>query len=56
LAEPDLIAKIAEDLLWEHFPESIHDDIVAQIGLTKSDSLEIENQKSTANQIKQRDP
>lgn len=33
LAEKSLVARIIDVLLYEHFPPSVHDDILAQVGL-----------------------
>jgi putative restriction endonuclease len=38
-ADPSLIGKIAGRLLEEHFPESIHPDILAAVGLTLDTGL-----------------
>lgn len=31
--DPTLVTRLAEQLLWDHFPESIHTDILAAVGL-----------------------
>lgn len=33
-ASPELVQSLAEQLLWDHFPESIHQDILDAVGLS----------------------
>lgn len=58
-AEPSLVERIARNLLFEHFPESLHNDILGTVGLSLSNKFTAKEQTGTynvSNSRNRRDP
>jgi putative restriction endonuclease len=53
---PKLTGKIVQKLLEQHFPTSIHDDLIAQVGLEDLALMNVEESDLTANITRTRDP
>ncbi|MEO0455527.1 MAG: phosphorothioated DNA-binding restriction endonuclease [Cyanobacteria bacterium P01_A01_bin.114] len=55
-SDPALIEKIVKILLFEHFPESLHEDILATVGLSFSSGFNSKEAEGTYTTTKKRDP
>jgi putative restriction endonuclease len=56
LASEKLVANVVQMILTAHFPESLHDDILAAVGLSSFSAISVAEEQASYGLVRKRDP